>query len=186
MEERPLRSWRRTEIPCPFLQNLMSIPPKFDVYSYKIPCPFLQNSMSVPLKFHVYSSKILICTLLTVSLLQWRKDKWLHVRKQWSCMCGECKRICDKKNSFHYNLRPNFVYSHEEIRSNSIRGKLAAFQFRTRALHSTRISKERSPKYENNNSTSFLYDEKSGHILKKVDYLPSIFEKRVWRQKGEE
>jgi hypothetical protein len=92
-------------------------------------------------------------------------------------------------NSFHYNLRPNFVFIHKEVllRSNYIRGMLAAFQFRTCAqLYSTRLFKERSPKYKNNYVTCYLHDEESGHTLKKKNYLTSIFEKRVWRQQSEE
>jgi hypothetical protein len=111
------------------------------------------DSMPLPPKFDICSSKIPICTLLRVSHLQLRKGKWRHVRKQWSWMCGECKRICDKTNLFNYKFRPNIVYIHEEIRSNYIRGMLPAFQFRTCAVYSTRTSKERSPKYKNNNFT---------------------------------
>jgi hypothetical protein len=164
--------------------NSTSIPPKFHVLSSKIRCLFLQNSTSLLPKFDVYSSKI-PCLFLQNSNLYvthsfpstTKNEKWRHVRKQWSCMCGECKRICDKTN-----LRLNFVYIHEEIRSNYVRGKHVAFQFRPCAVYSTCLSKERSPKYKNDNFTCYLYDEKSGHTLKKEDYLPIIFEKREWRK----
>ena len=102
-----------SKIPRRFLQNSTSIPTTFHVYFSKIPCLFLQNSTFIPPKFHVYFSEIPICTLLTVSFLQRRNDKWRHVRKQWSWMCGECKQICDIPNSFQFKLRPNFVYIHE-------------------------------------------------------------------------
>jgi len=52
---------------------------------------------------------------------------------------------------------------------------LAAFQFRTCAVYSTRRSKVRSPKYKNNNFTCYPYDDKTGHILKeKTIYQVSL------------
>jgi hypothetical protein len=61
-----------------------------------------------------------------------------------------------KINSFQIN----FSTSKKKIRSNYIREILATFQNRTCAMYSSRLSKEGSSKYENNNFTFYLYDEK--------------------------
>jgi hypothetical protein len=88
-----------------------------------------------------------------------------------------------KINSFQFNLS---TFKKKKYISNYILGILATFQIRTCAMYSSLISKERSSKYENNYITFYLYDKKPVYNLNKKDYLQSIFQKRVWKQKREE